>query len=79
MVDKGKLTEEIVKENTSESEQKFRAITDSVLDAIILINDRGEISFWNPASERLFGYNSSEAIGKNVLPGSCISPIKCKT
>ena len=32
----------------------------------MLINDRGEISFCNPASERIFGYNSSEVIGKNV-------------
>jgi PAS domain S-box-containing protein len=66
MVDKVKLGEEIVKENISESEKKFIAITDSVLDAIILINDRGEISFWNPASEKIFGYKSSEVIGKNV-------------
>ena len=26
----------------------------------------GEISFWNPASEKIFGYNSSEVTGKNV-------------
>jgi PAS domain S-box-containing protein len=53
-------------ENIVEREQKFKAITDSVLDAIILINEKGEISFWNPASERIFGYKSSEAMGKNV-------------
>ncbi len=52
--------------NILEREKTFRTITDSVLDAIILINDRGEISFWNPASERIFGYKSSEVMGKNV-------------
>ncbi len=56
----------MMKVNIREREQRFRAITDSVLDAIILIDDRGEISFWNPASERIFGYNSSEVMGKNV-------------
>ena len=64
MMEQGKLQEGIVKENIPEREQKFRAITDSALDAIILINDMGEIAFWNPASERIFGYNSSEAMGK---------------
>ncbi len=56
----------MAEENIREREQRFAAITDSVFDSIILINDRGEISFWNPASERIFGYNSSEVIGKNV-------------
>jgi two-component system cell cycle sensor histidine kinase/response regulator CckA len=49
-----------------EREKNFEAITDVVHDAIIQIDDKGEISFWNPASERLFGYKSSEVIGKNV-------------
>ena len=48
MMDQGKLQEEIVEENIREREQRFTAITDSVLDAIILINDRGEISFLEP-------------------------------
>ncbi|MFA6223664.1 MAG: PAS domain S-box protein [Desulfomonilaceae bacterium] len=56
----------MMKANIREREQRFRAITDSALDAIILIDDRGEISFLNPASERIFGYNSSEVMGKNV-------------
>ncbi len=51
-----------LEDNIPERDQKFRAITDSALDAIILINDMGEISFWNPASEtnlrlQLFGGN----------------------
>ncbi len=66
MMNQGKLEEGMAEENIREREQRFTAITDSVLDAIMLINDRGEISFCNPASERIFGYNSSEVIGKNV-------------
>jgi PAS domain-containing protein len=45
MVDKGQLEEGIEEEDILEREKTFRTITDSVLDAIILINDRGEISF----------------------------------
>ena len=66
-----------MEENVREREQRFRAITESVLDAIIVINDRGEISFWNPASERIFGYNSSEAMGKNVH--ELLAPLRYQT
>ncbi len=66
MIDQGRLQEDFLEEDVPERQQRFTAITDSVLDAIILINDRGEISFWNPASERIFGYKFSEAMGKNV-------------
>ncbi|MEI6135564.1 MAG: PAS domain S-box protein, partial [Desulfomonile sp.] len=61
--------EQLVEERTAnlrKNEQKLRTINDSALDAIILINDKGEIFSWNPASERLFGYSSSEVMGKNV-------------
>lgn len=46
--------------------ERLRAITDHAFDGIILVNDRGEISSWNPAAERIFGHSSSEAMGKNV-------------
>ena len=47
-------------------EQRFQSITASAFDAIILVNHLGEIVFWNAAGERIFGWSSSEAIGKNV-------------
>ena len=55
-----------MEENILASEQRLRAVTESAFDAIILIDDRGEISFWNKASERIFGYTASEAIGRNL-------------
>ena len=67
MMDKGKLEEGMAQENILEIERTFRTITDSVFDSIILINDRGEISFWNLASERMVGYKSSEALETNVV------------
>ncbi|MDQ1238404.1 MAG: hypothetical protein QG577_589, partial [Thermodesulfobacteriota bacterium] len=53
-------------ETILESERRFSSITNSVFDAIILIDDKGKISFWNPAAERIFGYNSNEVMGKDV-------------
>ena len=46
-----------------ESEARIRAITDSAKDAIIMMDERGLISFWNPAAEGLLGYSREEAIG----------------
>ena len=46
-----------------DNEIKFRAVTMSAQDAIILLDTEGKIAFWNNAAEKMFGYNSSEAVG----------------
>ncbi|MFC2130374.1 PAS domain S-box protein [Bacteroidota bacterium] len=48
-----------------ESEEKFRTISDSAKDAIIMLDSKGIISFWNKASETIFGFKNEEIIGKN--------------
>ncbi|NOZ75105.1 MAG: PAS domain S-box protein [FCB group bacterium] len=50
-----------------ESEEKFRSITNSAVDAIISINSEGFIQTWNQAAKNMFGYTSSEMINKNLL------------
>jgi PAS domain S-box-containing protein len=49
-----------------DSESKFRAITQTAADAIILVDDQGRIAFWNAAAERIFGYTSDEVIGRDL-------------
>jgi len=49
-----------------EKEYYLKSITDNVLDGLITINFKGQIETFNPAAERMFGYSSSEMIGKNV-------------
>lgn len=44
----------------------LRAMTASTQDAIIMMDDEGRITFWNPAAERLFGYRSGEITGQNL-------------
>lgn len=45
-------------------EVTLKAITDSAQEAIILLDSRGKVSFWNPAAERMFGYSQEEILGK---------------
>lgn len=49
-----------------ESEEKFRTISNSVNDAIVMINNSGNINFWNRTAEKIFRRNSSEVMGKQL-------------
>lgn len=49
-----------------ENELRVSSILNSVQDAIITINTDGIIESVNPATEKMFGYHSSELIGKNI-------------
>ncbi len=61
--------EQLVAEQTTElreSETRLRVISESAQDAILMMDQNGLISYWNPAAERIFGYKSTEAIGQNL-------------
>jgi PAS domain S-box-containing protein len=49
-----------------DSEDRMRAILNTVVDAIITIDEQGTIESMNPAAARVFGYNPEEVIGHNV-------------
>lgn len=49
-----------------EGEATLRSITSSARDAIIMIDLKGRISFWNEAAEQVFGWNEKEALGKDL-------------
>jgi len=44
----------------------FHTIARTAADAIVVIDDRGLITFWNPSAERMFGYREDEALGKEL-------------
>jgi PAS domain S-box-containing protein len=48
------------------SEARWRAVVDSAVDGIIVINAHGLVEAFNPAAERLFGYPANEVLGRNV-------------
>lgn len=49
-----------------ESEEKFRSMTASANDPIIMICNDGRISYWNKAAEMIFGYTEQEAMDKEL-------------
>ena len=53
-------------EQLRESEEKFSAICRSAQNAVIMMDARGRVSFWNNAAETMFGYSETEAAGRDL-------------
>jgi PAS domain S-box-containing protein len=49
-----------------DSEIKFRSVTQSAIDAIISADKNGNIVFWNPSAQKMFGYHEHEVIGQSL-------------
>ncbi|MCP4274033.1 MAG: bacteriohemerythrin, partial [Gammaproteobacteria bacterium] len=54
-----------------EKEQELREILDSMIDAVLSIDQNGIITTFNKAAEQLFGYSKDEVIGEKV---NCLMP-----
>ncbi len=48
------------------SEEKARLLTSAALDAIISIDDDGNVISWNPQAEKIFGWLGNEVTGKQL-------------
>jgi PAS domain S-box-containing protein len=46
------------------SDERYRVLVEAANDAVLSIDETGGILFANPAAARIFGYNSTELIGK---------------
>jgi len=57
---------ELAMTNVVDREKRYRTILDTVPDAIITINDNGQIDTFNFGAEKMFGYKSTEVRGKDV-------------
>jgi len=52
--------------SVNESKARFEALLSAAVDGMIVIDARGIVQVYNPACERLFGYQSEEVVGRNV-------------
>ncbi len=53
------------------SETKFRSIAQAAVDAIISINSSDQITFWNQAAQKIFGYTEDEILRR---PAAMLMP-----
>jgi two-component system cell cycle sensor histidine kinase/response regulator CckA len=49
-----------------ESEQRYRIVTETAIDAIATIDESGQILFVNRSAERIFGYSAADMLGFNL-------------
>ena len=53
------------------SEARYRQLTEGCLDAVVVADEKGLITLFNPAAERTFGFEAAEVIG---LPITALMP-----
>jgi two-component system NtrC family sensor kinase len=56
----------------TESEARYRQLTEGCLDAVVVADGRGRITLFNPAAETIFGVSSSDVLGEpfdRLIPG----------
>ncbi len=54
------------------SETRYRQLTEGCLDGVVVADRSGRVTLFNPASERMFGFESHEILGEpleKLLPG----------
>jgi PAS domain S-box-containing protein len=49
------------------NEERFRTVSESAHDAIISIDEGGQVVFWNNGAEKIFGYSEDEIIGQALI------------
>jgi PAS domain S-box-containing protein len=47
-----------------ETEEQYRTVVDTAIDAVVSIDESSQIIFVNPATTKLFGYESAELVGQ---------------
>lgn len=49
-----------------ENEERVRSIIENVIHAVVIMNRKGEIIFWNLQAETIFGWAAREVMGKQM-------------
>ena len=62
--------EKLVHERTADLQERkevLHSIATAAQDAVIMIDSNGNVTHWNPAAEKMFGYSLVEIMGRNLL------------
>lgn len=51
------------KEKAEENEKLFKSVIENAPDGVVIIDDQGRFKYISPNAERLFGYDTDEALG----------------
>ena len=69
------------KEEAENASRTYRSVVDNAADAVIITDERGLIFTFNPAAERIFGYEAAQVLGQQVdkviaasAPGDAADP-----
>ncbi len=54
------------KDSLKEVSAKLKYLIDTVIDAMVIINEKGKVTYWNKAAEEMFNYTKKEIIGKEL-------------
>lgn len=61
------VNEHIEKQNRlRNAEEQSRMVVESALDAIVTIDEAGNVVDWNPSAESIFGWRRAEALGRPI-------------
>ena len=54
-----------------DNESRFRSVAQTAVDAIISADSAGNVNYWNPGAENIFGYKPEEILGRSL---TCLMP-----
>ncbi len=55
-----------IEKSLKASEEKFRLISNSAHDGILMVNSNNQVIYWNPAIEKIFEYMGEELVNINI-------------
>ncbi|MFA5181185.1 MAG: PAS domain S-box protein [Syntrophales bacterium] len=55
-----------VEDELVESRERMRSVIDNIVEGVVAIDENGIVGLFNPAAERIFGYEAAEIIGQKV-------------
>lgn len=59
---------DVTEQKKAEDQLKFHAnLLNEIDEAVIATSQNGDITYWNKAAEKLYGWNETEVMGQNIL------------